>query len=1146
MVSIDRPAVLLSGGVVLVSRILKFLIIIVILLSLAAGGILVLASRSDIGASTVMSEIEKASRLYLDAEISVSSVAGNPLRGFTINGLSFFRDGVKIFSATETHISFKLPSLATGSPRIRSLSFGGALLNWPGLAPLLPLEGSGGPVALPFDLFRVQKSIIQTPAGDIRIEEGKVALKDQNIDASGSFLFRNTLFSFNTELWTGDDRLDLKDLDVKGAGGKMTASGRLLPVADLKGRISGLDIAMLERFWPDLALKGYSGEFSTAFAAGGIWPYLRIEGELEIPRGEIYGIGMERMGSPWSFFGNALEITDLKGKANGTDVSGKILFVFSEMPPVTTIDLKAREAEVDSWRGSFPWLSIAEGTIDSTEIRLHGPSNSLSGIISLNSSSFTLAGQPFSDVRSILALENSSKIGLDLAGTWLDSSVSGKGEITLAEKPLFDITLSGNELDLGKVSTLIPVDNLDLSGRASGNVRISGSGSDVRSEGEIWSERINTAGERIDKPELKFSYMNGTITLQSVTALWRGTRVTGSGPIAGLDTDKGAFDLSGRIEEGPVSSLAGFVPALRELDLQGRSSAGWSLKGPLKTPTLALEIGSPLVEIPGQATIRDMKILTKVALPAGKEMPDMRLDMAAGTLDLKEFSLTSLRTALTVSSGNINIENAQGEFLGSAISVSGSARLPSGNRPGSVDLKGAATEVDLSVLEGAVPFKITGPVETQFTIAGDLPGPDITFSGKSPWIVLAGLNLSDLSFSAKGDLSRLTLEEFRGFAGEGALSATGELSFEGEGVQADLKLEGAGLDLALITKEIQGNGALGLSGNFDASMTGYLKEGKWEGKGELFSRSLTVFGLNFTDASIPVVIQEGSARAENARGRFYGGDITADASMETSSGRWTLRTSAAGVELGPAIRARIPLEGQISGKADLDMSLSGALGRHVLTTGRGNLVATDGEISGFRALNAISSAYGMSSIRYRMIDANFKVDGNVFTLLPGSRATAYPEDPLYRYLTVDGPAGPGGNLNLYCSGLVNVQALNTLLGAIQGLATAGAASPEALIEGLIGGVVGGLGRQDFRDTSFRIGGTWGTPSFSSFRIAPAPGAAQPAPQAGGVGQSMQKDTQHRITITIPTGEGPAKTEDTGDQIKQQVIEQLLRNILPGK
>jgi translocation and assembly module TamB len=1138
--------VLLSGRVVLVGKLLKVLLLIAILLTFAAGGLLLLASKTDIGAATVVSEIEKAARQHLNADLSVSSVSGNPIRGFTINGLSLSRNGFKIFSSAETHISFKLPSLATGSPRIRSVSFGGALLNWAEIAPLLSLEGTGGPLALPFDLFRVHKSIVQTHAGSIRIEEGRVAIKDQAIDASGSLLFRDIPFTFSTEMWIGEERLDLKDLDVKGAGGKMTASGRLLPVADLKGRISGLDIGMLEKFWPDLAHHGYSGEFSTIFAAGGPWPDIKVEGELEIPKGVVYGIEVEKIGSPWTFSGNALEITGLEGVANGTEVSGKIQFVFSEMPPVTTIDMKAKRAELDSWRGSFPWLSIADGTIDSAEIRLQGTSNSLSGSISLDSSSFSLAKQPFSGIRSVLALENSSKIGLDVKATWLDSPVSGKGDITLAQKPLFDITLSGKDLNLGEAATLIPVENLDLSGRASGSVRISGSGNDVRSEGALWSERITAAGETVDKPDLKFSYVKGTITLQSMTALWRGTRVSGSGTIAGLDTGKGSFDLSGRIEEGPVSSMAGFVPALKDLGLQGRSSAGWSLKGPIKNPMLALEIRSPLVEAPGQARLTEMKILTKLALPPGKDMPDMRLDMAAERLDLNDFSLTGLRTALTVSSGNLNIENAQGQFLGAEISLSGSARLPSGNRPASLDLKGEATEVDLSVLEGGVPFNVKGPVKTRFALKGDLPDPEITISGNSPWIVLAGLHLSDLSFSAKGNTSSLTVEEFKGSAGEGSLSATGEISSDGGALTMDLNLEGSNLDLAQITKDIQGNGSLDLSGTVDASMRASLRDGKWEGKGELFSNSLTAFGLNFNDASIPVFLQEGSARAENAQGKFYGGNITADASFEASTGRWNIRASAAGVALEPAIRAAVDLEGQISGKADLDMTLSGAYGRHVLTTGRGNLVATDGEISGFKALRAISSAYGMSSIRYRMIDANFKVDGNVITLLPGSRATAQPEDPLYRYLTVDGPAGPGGNLNLYCSGLVNVQALNTLLGAIQGLATAGASSPEALIEGLIGGVVGGLGRQDFRDTSFRIGGTWGNPSFSSFRIAPAPGSVQPAPQAGGVGQTTQNDSQHRITITIPTGEGHEKPDDTGDQIKQQVIEQLLRNIIPGK
>jgi len=36
-----------------------------------------------------------------------------------------------------------------------------------------------------------------------------------------------------------------------------------------------------------------------------------------------------------------------------------------------------------------------------------------------------------------------------------------------------------------------------------------------------------------------------------------------------------------------------------------------------------------------------------------------------------------------------------------------------------------------------------------------------------------------------------------------------------------------------------------------------------------------------------------------------------------------------------------------------------------------------------------------------------------------------------------------------------------------------------------------------------------------------------------------------VTISIPTGEGSGTPPDTGEDIKRQVIEQLLRNILPG-
>ncbi len=1126
------------------SKTSKVALAILLFASLAAGAALVMASRADIGASTVASEIAGAARQYLGADLSISSIYGNPLRGFVISNLSISKDGKPIFSSMQASVTFRLLSLITGSPQIKTLSLGGADLDWRKISPLISFEQTGEPLSLPFDRFEVQKSIVRTVAGDFRIEEARIIPGDSDITMSGSLFFRETPFSLRGSMQLEKERLLLKDLNIRLAGGNISLSGRLTPVVDMAGKIQDLDLEIVEKFWPDLAKQGYSGTFSTTFTAKGLLPDVDIEGKLEIPEGKVYGIDLNKVSSPWTFSDNALQITDLQGSANGTPVSGKLLFAFSSMPPVTTIDLRAGKTDISAWRGSFPWLSIAGGVIDSVEIRLQGLSNALSGPVTLRSSSLTLAKQPLSNVRASMNLEKGSQVAVNLGGVWLGSQITGKGKIDLTKTPSFDLTFSGKDLDLSKAAGIIPVKNLDLSGKSSGSVRIFGTGQDVQSEGTLWSELIRAAGESIEKPDIRFAYQKGTITLRSLAARWRGTRIAGSGTISGLTGDKGVFDLSGNVDETPISSLAGFVPALGEFKPEGKASANWSLKGPVKSPMLALEIFSSRLSIPGLAKLNGLKVLTKVALPPASGMPDMRLDMAAESLQFTDFSIDSLRTALSVSAGKITIENGQGKIFGANLAISGSVGLPAGDKPANLDLKGTMSGIDLSALGKTSPVSLKGPVETQVSLKGDLPDPQIALSGKSSFLLLAGLNLADLTFKAQGSPSRITIEELKGSAGKGTFAAKGTFSMLSGGIDMDFSIDGKGLELEKLTKELQGNGAMDFSGAFDATLAGSLKKGKWNGKGELLSNRLTAYGLVFTNASIPLLLQEEKILAQNSKADFYGGSVTADGSIEIPSKKWNIRGSVSKADIAPAVQAAFPLDGKISGKGDLDITLSGAFGKHLLVTGRGNLVASNGELSGFKALNAIAKTYGLSSIRYRLADVSFKIDGNVITLLPGSRATAHPDDPLYRYFSADGPAGPGGSLNLFCSGLVNVQALNTLLGAIQGLAGAGSASPQALLEGLIGGFVGGMGSQDFRDVSFRVGGTWNNPSMSSFKISSPSSSMQTVPETGGAGQT-QNSNQQKVTISVPTGEGADKPSDAEGQIKQQVIEQILRNVIPG-
>ena len=390
-------------------KISKIALIMLLLLSIAAGAALVMASRADIGASTVASEIAGAVRQYMGADLSITSIYGNPLRGFVISDLSITRNNSKVFSSMQATVTFRLLSLITGSPRIKTLSLGGADLDWGEISPLVSFEQTGEPLSLPFDRFEIQKSIVRTAAGDFRIEEARIVPGGSDITMTGSLFFRGTPFSVRGSLLLEKERLLLNDLNIRVAGGNISLSGRLTPVTDVAGKISNLDLAILEKLWPDLARQGYSGTFSTTFAAKGLLPDVDIEGKLEIPEGKVYGIELDKVTSPWNFSDNALQITDLQGRANGTPVSGKLLFAFSSMPPVTTIDLRAGKTDISAWRKSFPWLSIAGGVIDSAEIRLQGLSNALSGPVTLRSSSLTLAKQPLSDVRASMNLEKGSR-----------------------------------------------------------------------------------------------------------------------------------------------------------------------------------------------------------------------------------------------------------------------------------------------------------------------------------------------------------------------------------------------------------------------------------------------------------------------------------------------------------------------------------------------------------------------------------------------------------------------------------------------------------------------------------------------------------------------------------------------------------------
>ncbi|MPN41272.1 hypothetical protein SDC9_188814 [bioreactor metagenome] len=72
-------------------------------------------------------------------------------------------------------------------------------------------------------------------------------------------------------------------------------------------------------------------------------------------------------------------------------------------------------------------------------------------------------------------------------------------------------------------------------------------------------------------------------------------------------------------------------------------------------------------------------------------------------------------------------------------------------------------------------------------------------------------------------------------------------------------------------------------------------------------------------------------------------------------------------------------------------------------------------------------------------------------------------------------------------GKVNIQALNALLGALQGIINVGMEytgeiDRSALLQNFLGGVLSGFTRTDFRFVTMNINGTMGSPQFSNVKV----------------------------------------------------------------
>ncbi len=1111
------------------------LILLLILIAFGAAGVWYLSSR-DVGTDYVAQTAKNLTRDRLGAELSIETVSGNPLTGFTAQSLDLSLEESTIITVREVRVRLDLLSLVKGSPQIRSVKLDGADVDIHELAKLELRKTDSASAVLPELTFGFTDCTVRSKAGDFLLEEGVITLEPGKFQVESSLEFKGVQAKGEASFLAGEGKLSLVNLDMRIGTGRLELSGDLFPEVDAGGTLVNMDMETLGQLWPVLGGK-FSGTFSTNIKAYGDWPNVGARGDIAIDKGTVYGISLQGARSSWWFRGEKLWFEDITGFANGSPLSGAAGLVFSGLPPETHLKLTGTEVNLNTWKKTFPWLSFAGGNLESLEIDLIRRSAGVfTGRVSFSAPSMEIAKQHLEAVRASLELEDDRSIKVDMNGKWFDTPVNTKGTVNLSGgAPSLDLTVTGKGLALHKASAIIPAGKPALQGDAEGTVRILGNVNSPRFEGELKSEKIRVMEELVNSPRIAFSYDGKNITMKSFSASWRGLPIKGSGTVSGLGTDEASLNLSGTTGKINASVLEGFIPALSGNKPAGDIEASWKLSGPVQKPSLALDVKSADLTFPGPVSLKNVAASASVSLPSQNTEAILKVEAKADSASWGDFSITGLTGKFSTGKGFLRVDDFSGKLLSGNLDASGIINLAKekGGKP-VIDLDCELSQGDLAAFSKKG-FPLSGQVFGSFKVTGPLDGLSVVFEAGSPELSIRGYMLKSVAASGTAGMEGVTVEAFSAAIGEGSLEGKGSVSLSGESPAAEFSVIGTGVDLAYLTREVKAARNAGIEGTVDVSLKGSLAGGAWAGDGEVFAERLSSYGFTAEDLYAPVSLEGKLAKIQKAQGSVYDGSLLANATLDLGTNVWKIDAEVFGFDIAKAVNAAFNIGGHITGTGTLKASIEHGKSQAMPLTGQGHFTATEGEISGFKAVEAITAAYGGTGIRYNRATSHFSLGGNMITLMPGSTITAPPGDPLYRYMMVDGILGFSSNLDLHCSGNLNVQALNIFFGALEGLLGTETLDARQMLQNFLGGFLGGMSRKDFRDVSFDITGTWDKPTITKLKIVVPEKGPDPIPTTDE--DENRKGSQQKINIEIPTG-GSSSGESVGDQIRQQILQQI--------
>jgi len=1145
---------------------LKYFAFILIFLILIFSGALLWTKNSDIGIDHLDTEISRILQEKLGCCFTADVIKGNPITGYYAENVNVTADEKQFIIAERIELQPDIFSLLKGKIVIANLKIQKSTTDMDIFISLLErLVTVSGPDKTMVQRISISDSLLFSKKGSVMLEKGLLItdspqeFMEMIVDGSVNGIH----VSAKGKILADKGCFKIKDLKINSSETSIALSGEINDKVLLTGTFETARAGIISDIFPHTGGTSFTGGLSSSVTVKGVWPELQVEGKMRPDDLKISSFLFNDGFATWHFNKGKLEIPEARIKVFGSSVEGKMSFELAKSGLPTELVLKGSEVEPEKWTQALPWLDFVHGIITTMKVNLRGPVKELSGEVSFSTEKMlTFKDQDLRHCSASVHVEKGRTVDFTGKGIWNNARITGNGLIELGNDPKSDMTFTADNVDLSVLSKKYSkIKSLDLQGNITGKVNIQKDAKSSRVKGVLQSQKVRTREDLFEEVEVDFSSSGNTTTLNKLNVKWRGNSLNITGKAEDLLSEDPEADLviaspslaeifpgklleneiKGNYSEG-IFNVTSFRGSYAEgnFDLTGRvnftspATTALTLNGAFRDINCGDLSESLDIKLPVKSSLKG-----EVAIEGSLSDPQVELIIGSKKLVSGKTALENIKTSLKIRDNTLFIKGFKADISESPLKLSGKILLDP-HKANSLDLHAVIEALpmkELSRITG-LGLPVDGTVHTDIVISGKLEKPEVFLSASSKEIYLKNTLLRNVVLKTE---SSTTGEGFATYqldleAGRKNVIISGDiLNLKGK-KHLTFSSEGDNIILSELFRGVENSTETPVDGTASYKISGEIKGETIKGNATFTSPELSIGDIELKDLSLPLSFDKSSITADSGKASFYKGDLDFSGAFDFENGKWQSTISIEGADTD-MLTSDLEDIVKITGKASLDIDLSGLAGKVYLMNGNGTLNLENGVIKGLEGLKKMSKT---DRITYKNIDAIFNIDGRKIYLMPGSRLSASREDPNFRYLSASGALGSEEHpMNLKCSGILNIQALGVLLGAMKGLVTEGV-NEEALLQNFLSGILGGYTGNDFREATFELRGTWKDPELHNLEV-PSFGATNFIPQDSRSG--VQEDIDDiKFEVKFPTGEGEDSSSSAGDQFKKQFMDNLLNQI----